>query len=582
MQGEMNASRRIKVLREDVAQKIAAGEVIDRPFSVVRELIDNSLDAGSSEISVTIEDGGISRVRVTDDGAGMTEEDLKLCFLPHTTSKIETFSDIYKVDSLGFRGEALASIATCSRLEIISTAPGAECGNRLIVHGGKLVSLEPRAAAKGTTVDAGDLFHNMPARKKFLKSVSGESAMCRAVYIDKALPFPGVGFRYFSNNTLKISLPATDPVARVAAAYGDGIPPSSLHILEESAPHFSLRLIAASPSVCKKDKRYIQIFVNKRRVYEYGLIQAVEYGYRSSMPGKDYPVAFVFLDIEPELVDFNIHPAKKECRIRIIPQIRSVLITLLTTFLSRFHIGISTRTSFVTGDTENQKPLVFDTASGVVKEKSFPFSGGLSSDKARETIKNDRTASFAEEKIVTTIVPHYLGRAFGLFLVAEYGENLYLVDQHAAHERLLFDELKEKDASAQELLFPVSFDLTPDEETQLSADMKSFESLGIRLEKVGTACYEITALPAHYHSIPSSDLIELLKGNNGTIEEIEHRLCSLAACRGAIKDGDEVDSITATEILKGVFALQDARCPHGRPLWYRISKEELFRIVGRK
>jgi DNA mismatch repair protein MutL len=276
MEENTNEARRINILRDSVARTIAAGEVIDRPFSVVRELLDNSLDAESSDITVSIENGGISRIRVTDNGLGMCEEDLTICFFPHATSKIETFEDIYHITSLGFRGEALSSIATCSRLEIISSVTDETHGNRLIVHGGKLISLEPYMAKKGTIVDVTEIFDNMPARKKFLKSVSGESAMCRAAFLDKSLPFPETNFRYFVNNSLKLFLPKALPEERVAAAYSDVISSSSLEVLEEIADLFSLRIIAAPPEVCRKDKRFIQIFVNKRRVYEYALIQAVE------------------------------------------------------------------------------------------------------------------------------------------------------------------------------------------------------------------------------------------------------------------------------------------------------------------
>jgi DNA mismatch repair protein MutL len=579
MNDNTKGSPRITVLRDHVARKIAAGEVIDRPFSVVRELLDNAIDAESNDITVCIHDGGISRIRVTDNGTGMEEEDLRLCFLPHATSKIETFEDIYRVTSLGFRGEALSSIATCSRLDIISSGSKTMHGNRLVVHGGKLISLEPYRAKMGTVVDVTEIFYNMPARKKFLKSVSGESAMCRAAFIDKAIPFPEIIFRYLVNNSLKLFLPKALPEERVAAAYRDVVPRSSLEVLEETTDLFRVRLIAAPPDISRKDKRYIQVFVNKRRVYEYALVQAVEYGYSGAMPGKDYPVAFVFLDIDPELVDFNIHPAKKECRIRIIPRIRSSLISLLTSYLSRFNISVNTPDHV----TENSYTLTgFEKAAHTVKETPLSFPDRRVDKKKGDTHQTHQYSIHQKDNERAEEVPRFLGQVFGLFLVAEYGENLYIVDQHAAHERLLYDEFKEKESSSQELLFPISFDVTADEEAMLSERKAFLEAAGIGLEKVGSGCYEITALPSHLQSIGAKHLIDFLKDLGGKIEELEHTIHSIAACRNAIKDGDPVDPVTATQLLKGVFGLENARCPHGRPIWHRITKEQLFTLLGRK
>jgi DNA mismatch repair protein MutL len=582
MEESTNGSPRIKILRDSVARTIAAGEVIDRPFSVVRELLDNSLDAESGDITVSIEDGGISRIRVTDNGHGMCEEDLRMCFLPHATSKIETFDDIYHITSLGFRGEALSSIATCSRLEIISSVADETHGNRLIVGGGKLISLEPYMAKKGTIVDVSEIFDNMPARKKFLKSISGESAMCRAAFLDKALPFPETNFRYFVNNSLKLFLPKAFPEERVAAAYSDVIPSSSLEVLEETADLFSLRIIAAAPELCRKDKRYVQIFVNKRRVYEFALVQAVEYGYGRVMPGKDYPVAFVFLDINPELVDFNIHPAKKECRIRIIPRIRATLISLLTGYLTRFAISVHTP-EVHTDMTESPGELTgFDEGSDMVKETPLSFSNIQGEGKKGVTFQSNQYAIHKKDDGETEEVPRFLGQVFGLFLVAEYGDNLYIVDQHAAHERLLYDEFKGKESSSQELLFPISFDVTADEEAMLEGRNAFLEAAGIGCEKVGTGSYEITSLPSHLESIGAKHLIDFLKDLGGEIEELEHTIYSMAACRNAIKDGDHVDPVTATRLLIGVFNLENARCPHGRPIWHRITKDQLFTLLGRK
>jgi DNA mismatch repair protein MutL len=241
MVNHTDAGPRIKVLADRVAKIIAAGEVIDRPFSVVRELVDNSIDALASEIVLSTERGGIDEIRITDNGCGMSEEDIRLCWLPHATSKITEEEDIYKIRTLGFRGEALSSIGTCARLEIASCREGDRNGHRLIVHGGKIVSIDDSPAGKGTTVSVSDLFYNMPARKKFLKTPSGEQGMCRSVLIDKALPFENISFRFFAGKELKMFLPATSGIERVASVYSDSVSRDSLFEEELVRDDFSIR-----------------------------------------------------------------------------------------------------------------------------------------------------------------------------------------------------------------------------------------------------------------------------------------------------------------------------------------------------
>ncbi|RKX88794.1 MAG: DNA mismatch repair endonuclease MutL, partial [Spirochaetes bacterium] len=306
--------RRIQILRDTVALRIAAGEVIDRPFSVVRELIDNAVDCGAGNIDLYVEGGGIERIRVVDNGSGMSLEDLKKCYLPHATSKISEMEDLESLKTLGFRGEALSSIGACSRLEIISSETGADAG-RLVVSNGALRDLSPYKGNKGTIVDVSGLFHAMPARKKFLKRPSAEAAACKKVFIDKVLPFCEISFRYFQDGAMKLFFPVSSLKERVINAYPGILNKDLTREMESSTEDFSVRIIAADPSVNRKDRRYIQLFVNNRRINDFSLLQAVEYGFSEFLPGGTYPVAFVFIKIKPSLIDVNIHPAKKEVKI---------------------------------------------------------------------------------------------------------------------------------------------------------------------------------------------------------------------------------------------------------------------------
>ena len=324
-------SRRIRILREEVSRKIAAGEVIDRPFSIVRELLDNAIDAGARSVDVSLEGGGLTRVRVVDDGAGMGSDDLALCGQPHATSKIETEDDLLRATSLGFRGEALSSIALCSRLVMVSCSDPRGPACRLEVQGGRRIALEPAQGRRGTVVDVSELFFNYPARRKFLKSASAEAGLCRSIVVDRAAAHPDIAFRLFSDEQVRLSLPPASPVARIAQSHD--LDPRLLAESSESGDGFTVSVIAGSPELRRRDRRLLQCFVNRRRVTEFALLQAVEFGFSGYMPGGWHPAAFVFVQIDPSLADFNIHPAKKEVRFRSLPDVHRAVVAAVRKML---------------------------------------------------------------------------------------------------------------------------------------------------------------------------------------------------------------------------------------------------------
>ncbi|MFQ3620187.1 MAG: DNA mismatch repair endonuclease MutL, partial [Spirochaetales bacterium] len=288
----------VRVLRDSVARKIAAGEVIDRPASAVRELLDNALDAGATEITLYITGGGIDALSVVDNGTGMSKEDLRLCWLPHATSKIETEEDLLHVTSLGFRGEALSALAHTCRLEIRSRIEEEETGYRLIVHGGELISLEPHACRPGTVVTASDLFYALPARRKFLKRPSTETNLCRTTLLEKTLPFPDREFKLFIDGKMSLYLPPGSMEKRLSQAYPEEIDSSLLQQQAGEGPGFTFRILSASPARYRKDRKHLQLFVNNRKIWEFSLIQAVEYAFASYLPGGTYPYCYLFLTID--------------------------------------------------------------------------------------------------------------------------------------------------------------------------------------------------------------------------------------------------------------------------------------------
>lgn len=607
----------IRVLRDSVARKIAAGEVIDRPASAVRELLDNSLDAGSTEIALYITGGGIDSIRVVDNGWGMTEEDLRLCWLPHATSKIESEEDLLHIHSLGFRGEALSALANVSRLEILSRPAEEEMGHRLVVHGGQLLSLEPHAAKSGTVVTASDLFFSIPARRKFLKRPSTETNLCRTTFLEKALPFPDREFKLFIEGKLAHFLPVSTLTDRIAQAFPEETRQTTLHELKGSGNGFRFRIVTGSPETYRKDRKHLQLYVNGRRIWDFSLLQGVEYAFSSYLPGGTFPLCYLFLEIEPEWVDFNIHPAKKEARIRNAEDIRKRISEVLSTFLisqgrtslrnlqlsdyslyrnqpplwvgERSESGqgpssevrpsemrpFEVRPTDVRPSLEGQFPAKPSYFQALEKGSAFydpsPYDSSLHAHSSSESLP--KGLPFQDTPYL------YRGQVFGLFLLVEWKDTLYLVDQHAAHERFIYDTLV-RDSVPQPLLMPLEFPVEVEEEERLAENAPKVKPLGIQIERIRSGTWALTALPASYRGA-EEELITLLKTHSGSLEVLKQELFAQIACKKAIKDGEGINPLSAYEILTYVFSLDNPRCPHGRPLWVQISREELLRGVRR-
>jgi DNA mismatch repair protein MutL len=559
---ENPSSRRVQILREEVSRKIAAGEVIDRPLAVVRELLDNALDAGARNVEVYLEGGGLTRIRVVDDGEGMCREDLELAAERHATSKIRREEDLSRVTTLGFRGEALASIATCARFTLTSRPADASGAHRLAIEGGRRLALEPATGALGTSVEAADLFFNLPARRRFLKTPAAETMGCRQAFLEKALPHPLVAFRLFTDGELKMFLPAQGQRERVAAAMG--IELQHLHLAEGRAPGAQALIVAGRPELARRDRKLLHLYVNRRRITDFSLLQAADYAFGEYVPGGSHPVAFLFLEVDPAFVDFNIHPAKKEARFRNLAELRQLIIATLRGLLADFGLRAEEpgKQSASTGAAAPALPAWTFTA----REQVAPaVSGGAPLPAVPGAGESGATV-------------HYRGQLFRLFLLVERGDSLFIVDQHAAHERLLFEELKGRGLAAQELLLPVRLEGIGEERVRLGSE--SWSRLGIRVERGEDGVFSVTALPEELLCVEEELAAALCEGT-GTPEELEQRVLALAACRTAVKDGDEMDPRAAAELARRALALDNARCPHGRPIWMQIRRDDLLRAVAR-
>jgi DNA mismatch repair protein MutL len=565
----------IRILSDDVARKIAAGEVIDRPAAVLRELLDNSLDAGASEISVYIKEGGCEQIRVVDNGTGMVKGDLELSVLSHATSKISMLQDLDRLATLGFRGEALSSIAACARLEITSGVHQHKAPvQRLLVEGGKQLAFEETPGLPGTVVDVSKIFYNMPARKRFLKRSNAETSMCKAVFLEKALAFPGVVFKLWIDGRLSLNLGQAGIIDRVRLLYADTWGADFFETTQADGDSFRITAVCARPEISHRDRKFMQIFVNRRRIFEYSLLQAVEYGYTGFMPGGQKPVAFVFIDIDPAFVDFNIHPAKREARFRNLPVLHNALVVLISSHLSKsLHAipGSFDRTLPPDQSFENQQSPLFtpgEVFSKPINSNSF--------------LTHARQGTSQREKDYPGVpLFEYLGRLFNVYLAATTDSELILIDQHAAHERILFDQLLERPRAVQELVIPVSFEAEEDERAALEENLGALEESGIRVAAIGAHSFEVRSLPVALQRIPEEELISFLKNVHGTVAELERSVLSLAACRNALKAGDVLDPVSAEELVKKALALPDPHCPHGRPVIARFSHDALDKLFKR-
>lgn len=572
---------KIRLLEPLISQRIAAGEVVERPASIVRELVDNAVDAHAHTITVQVEQGGLKRITVVDDGDGITQEDLALCCQSHATSKIATLEDLYHITTMGFRGEALASIAACSRVTIASSATGNPPAS-ILVDNGKTYPVTPGGPQRGTQVIVEDLFATIPARRLFLKRPSTETLMCRNALVEKAMAFPNVSFRFYDADTLKLDLPASSPYQRVldALQHDPHFVSSEMIEMTEAADSFSLYAVASTPACYRTDRSQIRIYVNSRPIDDYSLVQAVTYGYQEFLPGGAFPYCCLFITVDAELVDFNIHPTKREAKLRNKTDIHHHIITMLRSQLTKStpaHISYSAR---------GLQPLIYESVSEQAHDTGFRHSMPVESTqkpadpawftKARQVLQQQERTEAVEPAQDDF---HYIGQLFQLFLVVEQGTSLYLIDQHAAHERILYDEIRSTN-SIQPLLVPIPFEVERDVDEFLDRNASAYREHGLQIVRTQDLQWELHTIPAHWKSI-ESEVIKFISSEAGNMEELEKRLYATLACRTAIKEGDVIDRLTAESLIRKVLALEHPVCPHGRNFIVKITQKSLFEAVGR-
>jgi len=570
----------IRVLDPDTVEKIAAGEVVERPASVVKELVENSIDAGADRIEVEIAGGGVELIRVRDNGCGMSREDAELAFQRHATSKIGHIDDLERVTTLGFRGEALPSIAAVSRVEMKTRPRGEISGTAIVIEGGEVKKVEEAGCPEGTAVAVRNLFYNTPARRKFLKSHLTETTHCIDVVTRFALAYPGISFRLTRDGREALNLPATrDPRERIMGLYGPEVARDMVPL--ESGGDFAIMGSISRPSTTRSSRDFMSVYVNRRYVKSPLVARAIAEGYRTLLPRGRYPIAVINIDIDPSRIDVNVHPAKVEVKFKDEKAVYWAVADAIRDALkgTRLAPRIAPKEPRMTKPTFLVPPPA--EVSGV-KERPAAYAG-----KARKE-KPTKTPPKPPEPL-PDLRP--IGQVHDSYIIAEHDEGLVIIDQHAAHERIRFEAILEKreGARSQELLSPFVFDASPKEAAVLEGNLSLLAEMGFSVEPMGGRSFAVKALPVVFGRIEDHktvrDIISELGalGEVKTLEERREKLAAIMACRSAVKAGDALLPDSMERLIEALGRTKNPHtCPHGRPTIIEMELSELERRFGRR
>ena len=622
----------IRLLSETVASQVAAGEVVERPASVVKELVENSLDAGARKIDIVIRSGGISLVRVIDDGCGMDRDDALLSLERHATSKIRSAADLQAVATLGFRGEALPSIASVSRFRLTTREEHAIAGAEIIVNGGKIEIVRDGGEAPGTQVEVRSLFYNLPARRKFLRSENTESRNIEHQIHLQAVGHPEIGFSLMRDDRLLFQLPATATLSdRIRDLYGVELLQRLVEVNGAESPKIRVSGFIGQAGLSRRSRSQQLVFVNGRAIESSLITGAVREGYHTALMKGQYPVTFLFVELDPAAVDVNVHPAKREVRFRDPNSVREAIVCCIqqtledvrATWQEKFsapsplasaispksapdlklrpevsapeethrelpHLspvvagGVLSAVGLAKADDPGRRTLPLDVVGHAPRVPTTPV------DSAGDTPALQRQASKAAQQQFEII-----GVLSKLYVLMENANGLVLVDQHAAHERVLFEELRrrmeQQGVPTQKLLLPQTFDVPPRDADWIEHNLSILQRMGIGIESFGPDTFKIDSLPSFLDVSDAAQfmrkVIDDLKGagNSASAMRLGEEMIAKTVCRHAVKANDP---LRYPEVEKLIRDLLDCDlpycCPHGRPTMIQISLAELEKKFGRK
>ena len=621
----------IHVLDEATRNKIAAGEVVERPASCIKELVENAIDAGAHAIEVEIADGGQSYMRVTDDGCGMSPEDAHKCIIRHGTSKISSVEDIFAITSLGFRGEAVPSIAAVSHMQITTRQADDDFATHLILDGGEITAEDQAGAPVGTTMEVSDLFYNTPARRKFLKSERTESSKISEMVTKLALANPAIAFTFTNNGRTTMKTGGTGDLREtIANIYGANVA-RDVFAISADQDGISLEGYVGKPSVLKSNRNWQTCIVNHRIVHNPLMFKAIDNAYHAMLPKSGYPFAMLHLHVDPATIDVNVHPAKTEIKFSDEQAVyRAIYHSIVTALVAQEKpeaiaktIGVdvgavpkggpqekatsqsATRTAPLSGEPladgpdRAQKGLLGESpAWGARQERGGADQPSLFSQALAQhgqggpSEATSVVSEAAAPKIVfdgddDVFIP--LGEVADCFIIAKKGQDLYIVDQHAAHERIRYDTFckRVERMPSQQLLTPEFVDVDSDDMTLLLERQDVFNDLGYTYSEAGPTTLRVEEVPC---DLQTSDIADSLKDICLLLHDqkepdkamVRHRSLAYLSCHGAVKAGDSLNIRQMKQLLDDLFHTEKPYvCPHGRPTIIRFTPKELAHLFKR-
>ncbi len=613
----------IQVLNQETVNKIAAGEVIERPSSVVKELVENAIDAKATAITVEIKDGGISMVRVTDNGCGIDGKEIPMAFLRHSTSKIKSVEDLLSVSSLGFRGEALSSIAAVSQIELITKPQTDFIGYRYLIEGGVEKGLEEVGAPDGTTFIVRNLFYNTPVRRKFLKSAQTEAGYINSLIEHLSLSHPDISFRFISNNQNRLhtsgNMNLKDIIYNV---YGRDIT-KNLFEINAKTQDIEISGFIGKPLICRGNKAYENYYINGRYIKSSIITKAIEEAYKGYIMPHNFPFTAIHFKINPEILDVNVHPTKMELRFStneyvynfVLDSIKSTLksgelapevslsdVKVPQRFLNSNNS--SARQNYAAAQVQapeeaKQADIPKPTASAANQSKERlpePFEINRSNDmiiKEEATKYADNNKSDVQQlsmfdnalmNVSDTNSYRVIGQLFDTYWLIEFEDKFYMMDQHAAHEKILYEKLmnhiKTKKMDTQMIMPPIILELNLRQEEIIKKYSSVFDKVGFELEQFGTMSYKVTGVPAGFPTINYKQMLidmidNLCDDRKSDLEIITEKIASMS-CKAAVKGNNKLSFDEAKQLIGELMKAENPyNCPHGRPTLIVMSKYEI-------
>ena len=610
---------KIKRMSEQLSNMIAAGEVIERPASVVKELLENAIDAKSTNIEIHLQDSGIRQIKVTDNGEGMSSDDAILAFERHATSKVKTQYDIFRIQTLGFRGEALPSIASVSDVHV-RTSDGASSGIHLNIKAGEVIANEPGVMRKGTEMEINHLFFNTPARLKHIKSLNTELSHITD-YLNKiALSHPEIAFKLYNNQRLLFQTNGQNNLQSVIASiYGFDVAKKMLPFSAKN-DDFEISGFLSDPIINRASRNYVTIIVNGRAIRNYQLMRSIIDAYHTLLPKDKYPIVILNLTLDPILVDVNVHPAKLEVRFsqeeslktfiyhelnKVLRAVEYIPETVVKDIHSVFEKPIQQTLSMVQDEPIKETPNVqYTVNSPVFSEPIHSKSESketLSDIQKQEEVnepqlkieqeRNDFKVVVPTRKAIKTLELHYIGQLHGTYLLAQNDEGLFIVDQHAAMERVQYEKnyrlLRDVNGDCIELIIPIVLKYTVNELLLLKEMLPSLAQYGFEIEEFGGQSLVVRSIPIWCQNLEAKEVVEtilqqIIYDNKVDIGKLRESVAIMMSCKGSIKANQYINEYEIKQLLVNLCECeQPYTCPHGRPIIVKLTKYEIEKLFKR-